>query len=390
MKNGYRILDSDLHIFEPPDLWPKYIDSEFKHLAPICHEDHVRDFGITRPAGAAWGKPWTPPRAFTPRPDLARAGTDGLGNGKTFNRDQLRYRHHHDQQWSPQVQLEAMDEEGIDVAMLYPSRGLLMLGEDMDPRFAAAIARAYNDWLYDFCKTDNDRLIGVAMISPFDINDAVAETRRCTSELGFRGIFLKANILNGRAWHDPYYDPLWSTLEELDVPVGFHGPGGPAGTQFEYFQLSHVFYHPVEQQMALASFCGAGIFERHPRLRAAFLEGNCSWLPWLLWRLDEHWELFGDVQYQTKLRPSEYFKRQGYVSVDCEENPVKYAIDYLGNDNIVFSTDFPHVDAQFPHSSDKFLQLPISDEDKRKILWDNCATFYGARSTVAPLAASNV
>jgi uncharacterized protein len=74
------------------------------------------------------------------------------------------------------------------------------------------------------------------------------------------------------------------------------------------------------------------------------------------------------------------------VSVDCEESPVKYAIDYIGNENMIFSTDFPHVDAQFPHSSDRFLALPISDEDKRKILWDNCARFYGMEVPVAPRA----
>ena len=82
------------------------------------------------------------------------------------------------------------------------------------------------------------------------------------------------------------------------------------------------------------------------------------------------------------MKPSEYFKRQCWASVDCEESSVKYAIDYLGkSDNIIFSTDFPHIDAMFPHSSDKFLTLPISDEDKRKILWDNCAAFYGATVT---------
>jgi hypothetical protein len=75
------------------------------------------------------------------------------------------------------VQLEALEEEGIDVATLYPTRGLHTLAEpNMDPPLAAALARAYNDWLYDFCKIDPNRLIGVGMISPFNIDDAVAET----------------------------------------------------------------------------------------------------------------------------------------------------------------------------------------------------------------------
>ena len=144
------------------------------------------------------------------------------------------------------------------------------------------------------------------------------------------------------------------------------------------FMLRHTFSHPVEQMLALAAICSGAVLERHPKLRVAFLEGNCSWLPWLLWRLDEHAEMFADVwSPELRLKPSDYFKRQCYVSVDSEEHPVKYVIDDMGSDNIVYSTDYPHVDAHFPHSSERFLQLPISDEDKRKILWDNCAAYYG-------------
>ena len=75
--------------------------------------------------------------------------------------------------------------------------------------------------------------------------------------------------------------------------------------------------------------------------------------------------------------PSFYFKRQCYASVECDEEPVKYTIDYLGNERLVFSTDFPHVDTKYPRAVERFLELPIGDEDKRKILWDNCATYYG-------------
>jgi predicted TIM-barrel fold metal-dependent hydrolase len=253
----------------------------------------------------------------------------------------------------------------------------------LDPQFAAALARAYNNWLYDFCQADPGKMIGAGMISPFHIDDAVAETQRCVNELGFRAIFLRANIVNGRNWHDPFYEPLWSALESLDVPLGFHEANNSAarqaGEQFGYdFMLRHTFSHPVEQMYAVGSFCGGGILDRHPKLRVAFLEGNCGWLPFLLWRLDEHWELYGD-QWAPELKnpPSYYFKRQCYASVECDEEPVKYAIDFLGNERLVFSTDFPHVDTKYPKAVERFLELPISEEDKRKILWDNCAAYYG-------------
>jgi predicted TIM-barrel fold metal-dependent hydrolase len=253
----------------------------------------------------------------------------------------------------------------------------------MDPRLAAAMARAYNTWLHEFCQENPDRLIGAGMISPFDVNDAVTETRRCVKELGFRGVFLRPNEVMGRNWHDLYYEPLWSVLEELQVPLGFHeGAGSQLRQVGEQFgangMLKHVYCHPVEQMLAAGSFCGGGILERHPHLRVAFLEGNCSWLPFLLWRLDEHWERQGDVYApELKMPPSEYFKRQCFASVECDEAPVKYVIDWLGDDRLVFSTDFPHGDSKFPKAVESFLTLPIAEESKRKILWDNCAAYYG-------------
>ena len=370
--NGFKVLDSDMHILEPADLWQRYIDKKFKHRAPIGTTDHVRDLRLVGPDGRAWGRPADPPPGTIPPP------------GHVFHKNQKLFKTHNERGWSSQVQLDAMEEEGIDLAILYPSRGLNVLSiPELDREFAAALARAYNDWLYEFCRADPSKLVGAGMISPFNIEDAIAETRRCVEQLGFRAIFLRANIVNGHNWHEPYYEPLWSALEDLGVPLGFHEANNSAarqvGEQFGYdFMLRHTFSHPVEQMLAVGSFCGGGILDRHPKLRVAFLEGNCGWLPFLMWRLDEHWELYGD-QWAPQLQnpPSFYFKRQCYASVECDEEPAKYAIDYLGNERLVFSTDFPHVDTKYPKAVERFLQLPLTDEDKRKILWDNCAAYYG-------------
>ena len=374
MKNGFRILDSDMHVMEPPDLWLEYTEPGYLEQAPRGLQRWVRDLAMVDAAGQPWGRPAEPP---------------GPRTGHKFQEDQVRYGADQERGWTSQVQLEAMEREGIDVAILYPTRGLHTLARgDLSPDLAAALARAYNNWLHDFCAADRGRLLGVGMISPFSIDDAVVEAERCVNELGFRGVFLRANVVNGRNWDDRYYEPLWSALERLDVPVGFHESNSSAvrqvGEQFEpSFLLRHTFSHPVEQMMALAAVCAGGVLERHPNLRAAFLEGNCSWLPWLLWRLDEHAEMFADVwSPELKMAPSEYFKRQCYVSVDSEESPVRWVIEDMGSDNIVYSTDYPHVDAHFPHSADHFMELPIADEHKRKILWDNCAELYGMKVAV--------
>ena len=373
-RNGFKILDSDMHIMEPPDLWERYTEPEFKHLAPRgVLSDNVRDLRTVHPDGRIWGSVVRDPSS----------GGPNISGGHNYERNQLTYRDHSERGWTAEVQLEAMDIEGIDVAVLYPTRGLHTLSEpNMEPRLAAALSRAYNNWLYDFCSVNPDRLSGAGMISPFDIEDAISEAHRCAEELRFSAVFMRCNIMNGRTWHDPYYDPLWSTLEELGIPVGFHESSSSAarqsGDQFEpNFMLRRVYAQPMEQMLALGSFCGGGVLERHPRLKVAFLEANCSWLPWLLWRLDEGYEREADVFVpDLKMAPSQYFKRQCVVSIEPDEEPAKYVIDQMGSERIVFSTDYPHGDSRYPHAVETFLELPISDEDKQKILWDNCASFY--------------
>jgi predicted TIM-barrel fold metal-dependent hydrolase len=274
-KNGYKVLDSDMHILEPADLWQRYIDKKFKQLAPLGTTDHVRDLRLIGPDGRGWGRPVDPPAGTLPPP------------GHIFHKNQRLFRTHNERGWSAQVQLDAMAEEGIDLAILYPSRGLNVLSvPDLDRAFAAALARAYNDWLYEFCQTDPTRLVGAGMISPFDIDDAIAETRRCVEQLGFRALFLRANIVNGHNWHDPYYEPLWSALEDLGVPLGFHESNTSAarqvGEQFGYdFMLRHTFSHPVEQMLAVGSFCGGGVLERLPGCASPFSKATAAGSPFL-------------------------------------------------------------------------------------------------------------
>jgi predicted TIM-barrel fold metal-dependent hydrolase len=371
-RDNFKILDSDMHLMEPVDLWQRYIDSKYKAEAPRgLTSENVRDLRMAHPDGRYWGLPPTHNRNSVHH------------QGHNYRKNQDIYRSHAERGWTSKVQLEAMDIEGIDVAVLYPTRGLQVLSEpNMEPKFAAALARAYNDWLYDFCEKNPHRLLGAGMISPFDVDEAVAEVKRCVKELGFRAIFMRSTVLNGRNWYDDYYQPLWSTLEELEIPIGFHESSSSAGRQtgdiFEpNFMLRRAVAQPMEQMLGLVSICSGGVLGRHPKLRVAFLEANCTWLPWLLWRLDEGWEREADIWAKDlTIKPSDYFKRQCFVSVEPDEAGVKYVIDYIGTDRLVFSTDYPHGDSKFPNAVESFLTLNITAEDKRKILWDNCAEFY--------------
>ncbi|MCH8107575.1 MAG: amidohydrolase [Chloroflexi bacterium] len=372
-KNGFKVLDSDMHCMEPPDLWERYIDPPFKHRAPKGSRQQMFDAryvieGKTMPALSG-----------------AISGTTARGIGTPEQEQrQERVRGASERGWPPEAQLEAMDAEGIDVAVIYPTVGLFALAlDDVEPDFAAAIARAYNNWLYDYCKADPSRLLGSAMAAPHDVESAVIEARRAVKDLEFRAVFMRPNPVGGRNWHDPYYDPLSSELEELRVPLGFHEGVGSllpqVGDRFgANLFLRHVACHPMEMMLAVLSMCGGGALERHPDQKVAFLEGNCGWLPWLLDRMDDHYEIeFGITAADLPQEPSHCFKRQCFVSVESDERFVKQVIDYIGDDHIVFSTDWPHPDSKYPHSVETFLENKISEESKRKLLWDNCARYYG-------------
>ena len=191
----------------------------------------------------------------------------------------------------------------------------------------------------------------------------------------------------GRHVHDPDFDVLWAELQRLNVPACFHGTSGAVSRDYVSTRfvghpaervLSHATVFPIELMLAAGSMILGGVLQRFPNLRVAFLEGNCSWLPWWLYRLDDQWEKFGQAEdLKLDLKPSEYFLRQCFGSVDVDEYLAEDAVNRLGDDCLVISTDYPHPDSAYPHAIDEFLALQgLSPSTKRKVLWDNCARLY--------------
>ena len=379
MRADWKIADSDMHVMEPPDLWERYIDPAWRHAAPVGLTELQRDMRVrVKNHTLTRTGPVRPNRSDTigwvPQQDSAFAAAEARG-------------------WDARSQLDAMDAEGLDCAVLFASRGLFVLGLDSaeqsgvdgyEPEFAAAIARAYNDWLYDFCQEDPARLFGAGLLAPHDVDAAVDEIRRVVRDLGFRTVFLYPGCVNRRPWHDAHYDPIWRECERLGVPICFHGGGQnylrPDFTLeiFDNLMMWHTFGQPIGIMAVTVSLTSGGVLQRFPDLRVGLLEGNCGWAPWLLHRLDEHWEWVGNKDAPELERPpSDYFRSNCYVSVEADELPARYYVDWFGDDNVVFSTDYPHGDSKYPHAVSGFLDLPLADDTKRKVLWDNWCRLYG-------------
>src|SRR5688572_26004555 len=161
------ICDSDLHVMEPPDLWERYIAPEYAHAAPKGLTELERDMRVKVKNNIVL-------RMGHVRPQRV----DGRKTGWQEHHDSV-YAKPAAAGWDPASQIDAMDAEGLDLAVLYPSRGLFVLGIDsveqvgrdgLEPEYATAIARAYNDWLKDFCDHRPDRMFGAGMIAPHDVS----------------------------------------------------------------------------------------------------------------------------------------------------------------------------------------------------------------------------
>ena len=171
------------------------------------------------------------------------------------------------------------------------------------------------------------------------------------------------------------------------MALGIHEGGFPQLPQVVKGRLTHpmqvhICTHPMEQMISAVSLIYGGVLERFPGLHVAFLEAGCGWVPFWLHRMDEHWENSRSRDFGSRgdlaLAPSEYFQRQCYVTTDADEHMLAQVIELIGDDRIVFTTDYPHPDSPWPHASEEFLALPgVSVESKRKILCDNALALYG-------------
>jgi predicted TIM-barrel fold metal-dependent hydrolase len=371
VKKQFRVMDSDMHVIEPSDIFERYLDSAYQIDAPKIARAAGKRGGIFKFNGHLL------PTIDSGNPDRMY-GMSSRTDAATAKMRARGYDSH--------SQLMAMDEEGIDVAVLFPTVCLYVPNGLNDVRgdLSAAVCRAYNNWLYDFCQADPLRLKVCAMLPQHDIVEAAKEAKRAVKELGAVGVYMRPNFVNGVPFHTAPYEALWSTLEELNVPVGFHEGTGSVyrqdGSEFGDNRLMlHASSHPIGMMKAVLSMICGGVFERFPNLRAGYLEANASWAPFWISRMDRDYELYRewDAPSLTK-KPSEYFATNCWVGTEADEYELKYTLEAIGNENIVFSSDYPHHDSEFPHSVDEFIGQPgVSDESKQKILWDNCARLYG-------------
>jgi len=381
MKDGMRFVDCDMHIIEPADLFTRWLDPHFRDrvITPVDASGQPKRGpwivdGISSTGDLdmqQYRKPMKPPRQAAKGGDAA--ARQPLSNSRIIASGRLGFAIERD--YSPEAQIMGMQMEGVDIAVLFPTAGLSLLGRDnMDPQISLALCQAYNNWLADFCSYSPDQLKFAAMLPIHDVNLACQELYRAVRDLGAVGSFIRPNLVNGRYWHSNYWDALYSMHEDLGVTWGFHEGTGAWYSNMNTLYGENRFYrhvasHWIEMQQALIAMIIGGVFEFHPRLRVGFLEAQNSWVPGLLSRIEWDYTNYRDTHAPyLASTPKEYFQQHCWAAVEGSEPEIEATAGLIGADRMCISTDYPHFDSNFPEVSNNLLKN-ASRETAAKILF---------------------
>ena len=372
-------VDVDGHILEPSDLWTTRVDARYRDRAlQLLKDDDGLEFwsvdgeaipyfaGGTSADAATIGKSeqWRLENIYEKRSLTWQDGLD-MNPGAC----------------DPVERIKLMDREGIDLSILYATLGLMLPGIP-DPELSAAHCRAYNDWIVEFCRTCPERLVPAVFLPWGDVDETLKELKR-TSGIGRRAIEAPAGPPGDLSFADAHWDPVWAELQDQGVPVALHVgyAGTPIGTILHPELMARPSWWdfivgPLDTVTAFVSFFQGAVFDRYPELKLVVLEADCAWMPWLLHRMDEIRDVIGFTA-PMQLRPSEYFQRQCWVSMEPDDELALDAIAHLGADKLVWAYDFPHSDSGTdPVVNLKETLKDLSAEDQHRIMARNAIELY--------------
>jgi uncharacterized protein len=379
-----RVVDADTHMTERHDLWTKRAPASFKNRVP-----HV----TTVDGAATW--------VVEDDVVLGRAGAGGVVDnhgikGRSFEGlYEWEIEQAHAAAYDPVARMELLDEIGIWAQVVFPGvvgLGGQSLGEIVhDPVLRMLCLEIFNDANAELQAESGNRLLPMAILPAWDVEGCVTETERAAG-LGLRGVNLTSDPqdlgapdLADRAW-----EPLWEACSSLQMPVHFHI--GASLTTMNYFGTYPWDSHDDDTKLAIGGtllFIGnarvvvnmicSGMLDRHPELKVVSVESGTGWIPFILEALDyEMDENAPAAKARLSMLPSEYFKRQIYATTWFEKRNLGSLIDSVGEDNVMFETDFPHPTCLYPDplSTARENLGGLSDAVQRKILGDNAAKLY--------------
>jgi hypothetical protein len=375
-RDGFKVFDTDTHVDAAADLLERYLTQAEKQKLTAYEpykSTHARSGHITytrgvleyrRRIGSADPEEHAPP-----------AGDKMVRKGNRLPSPLI--------DDDPEERIKDMDLEGADVNLMLPSSwlGCFTLSEDV--ALEAAMYRAHSQWMGDYCSAFPKRLKGAIVVSFRDLQGSLQVIERCANEDWPLAVFVQAPT--EVPLDHPDLEPVWAACEYHDLAVALHtfsgkppyAPGSQDTWDNEW--LERCAAHPWCGQRNMAALLGSGVMDRYPRLRVGVLEAGHSWLPFWIARIDEQARAKPYALPPLKMKLSEYVLSGRYFqSIEMSEGEklTKAVIDLLGEDILMYASDYPHGESWFPESVETVMAWDLPERAKRKLLWDNAVRYY--------------
>ncbi|MCK9931562.1 amidohydrolase [Frankia sp. Mgl5] len=386
LADGIRVVDADAHMTERHDLFTERAPKGYEDRVP--HVERIDGVDMWIVEGKAFGK---------------------AGSGGTVDHDGKKHPFRdsqggswgindvHPAAWDPKERLRLMDELGIHTQVLYPNAigigGQNLRNSVQDPIVLRLCVELYNDAMAEVQAESGNRLLPMPIMPAWDIQACVQEAERCAA-LGYRGVNMTADPQDSGSpdLGDPAWDPFWEVCAGSKLPVHFHI--GASQTALSYFGTT---YWPSQDDYVKPAIGGAslfqnnsrvllnsaysGMFDRHPDLKMVSVESGIGWVPFMLEAMDyELEENAPEYFHKLQKRPSEYFASNWYATFWFEKGrgDLQHLIDTVGEDNIMFETDFPHPTCLHPDPLGIVGETIASlrPETQRKVMGGNAVKLY--------------
>jgi len=386
LADGLRVVDADSHMTERHDLFTERAPKGYEDRVPHVERIDGQEMWVIE--GKTFGK-------------AGSGGTiDHEGKKHPFRESQggpWGIDDVHPAAWDPKERLLLMDTLGIDAQVLYPNSigigGQNLRNSVKDPTILLLCLQLYNDAMAEVQEESLNRLVPMPIMPAWDIAECVREAQRCAG-MGYRGVNMTADPQDSGSpdLGHPDWDPFWEVCADLELPVHFHIGASQTALSYygtTYWPSSDEYIRPAiggaslfqNNSRVLINSAYSGMFDRHPNLQMVSVESGIGWVPFILEAMD--YELQENApKHFDKLQklPSEYFRDNWYATFWFENGrgDLQHLIDTVGEDKIMFETDFPHPTCLHPNPlemvSEKIASL--RPETQRKVMGGNAAKLY--------------
>lgn len=382
----FRIISTDCHVDPPAD---ELIAKLPEHLRKLAPKTIVRD-----------GVEYLDIPGLAP---ISKAFSDGQmeGDGTSELEKEREFRNDPEGGRNLDKRSAQLERDGVWGEVIFP-HSFLGLSAHPSADYQREMTKLYNNFCAETFLTTTahrDRYAPSALISTLEPKDAVAEAIRA-KELGFVCVMLPPVVPWLPYWHADWA-PLWRTLEELDLVINFHVFTGNTAQGVDFGNLwvippeladvgkARFRTERVDERLSTTVMCmasnmsplmhliGSGILDRHPNLKFALVESEAGWIPWALQALDLMQKRRRFAMTHLELEPSEYFRRQGWGTF-LEDQVAIDTLQYLGEDRLMWSNDWPHDEGTYLESQQIIQKLlgPLPYATQKKLLRDNAANLY--------------